>query len=205
MKDQPIPEGYMADAQGRLVPIAHITPLDLQRNSLIEEFVKEAKALNTCLGQFRRRVHDDIQAFAQLSAEKYGAKLGGKKGNLTLVSFDGRYKVMRAINDQLVFDERLQAAKVLIDECINEWATGARSEIRTLINDAFQVDRAGKIDTDRVLSLRRLDIKDEKWKKAMEAIGDSLQVATSRSYIRIYERVGQTDQYKQINLDLANA
>ena len=202
---QTIPEGYRTDGQGRLVPIAQIKQIDQERDALVGELVATAKALNIALRNFRIRAHDDIHAFAQLSAEKYGAKIGGKKGNLTLVSFDGRYKIQRAISDQLVFDERLQAAKALIDQCIKEWAKGSRPEIGTLVNDAFQVDRAGKIDTARVLRLRNLDIKDERWVSAMEAISDSLQVATSRNYIRIYERVGNTDKYTPINLDLANA
>lgn len=200
----PIPEGYRADAQGRLVPVAHIKEVDLLRDQTVAELAEAAKVLNRALADYRAKAHSTIQAFAELSAEKYGAKLGGKKGNLTLVTFDGRYKIQRAINDQLVFDERLQAAKTLVDECINEWADGSRSELRTLINDAFQVDRAGHIDTARVLSLRRHAINDERWKRAMEAVSESLRVASSRSYIRVYERNPQ-GAYVAINLDLANA
>lgn len=200
-----IPDGYRADAQGRLVPVAQIKQIDRARDDLVAELVKAALVINAQLRAFRIRAHDDIHAFAQLSAEKYGARIGGKKGNLTLVSFDGLYKIQRAISDQLVFDERLQAAKALIDECLKEWASGSRPEIVTLINDAFQVDRAGKIDTARVLRLRNLDIKDARWVSAMEAISDSLQVAVSRNYIRFYVRVGNTDRYESINLDLANA
>ncbi len=200
-----IPPDYRRDAHGRLVPVAHIKEVDLLRDSTVAELAAEAKKLNAQLAEFRVKAHSTIQAFAELSAEKYGAKLRGKKGNLTLITFDGRFKIQRAISDQLVFDERLQAAKTLIDECINEWASGSRTELRTLINDAFQVDRAGKIDTARVLGLRRLDIKDERWKRAMKAIGESLSVASTRSYIRVYERVGETERYLPINLDLANA
>lgn len=200
-----IPPGFRQDAQGRLVPDSQIKPIDAARDALVSEIVVKAKALNAALHAFRVSAFDDIQAFAQLSAETYGAKLGGKKGNISLVSFDGRFKVMRAINETLVFDERLQAAKVLVDECLKEWAKTASPEIHVLINDAFQVDKAGHIDTDRVLSLRRLEIKDERWERAMKAIGESLSVASSRSYIRVYERVGQSEKYQQINLDLANA
>jgi hypothetical protein len=200
-----IPAGYRQDAQGRLVPLAHIKPVDLLRDTLVTEIVAKAKAANATLAELRRSAYADIQAFAELSAERFGVTLGGKKGNLTLVSFDGRYRIQRAISDQLVFDESLQAAKALIDDCLREWAKDARPEIHTLITDAFQVDKQGRIDTDRVLSLRRLDIKDERWQRAMEAISASLSVASSRSYIRVYERVGESDAYRQINLDLANA
>ncbi len=205
MNTAPIPEGYKADSQGRLVPITQIKDVDMQRDELVQEIVVRALDLNAKLANFRNTTHDDIHAFSELSAEKYGAKIGGRKGNLTLVSFDGRFKVQRAISETLAFDERLQAAKELIDACITEWSSGSRDEIRTLINDAFQVDKTGKIDTARVLGLRRLDIKDRRWLRAMEAISDSLRVATSRSYIRIYQRGDNSDQYHQINLDLANA
>jgi len=200
-----IPPGYRMDAQGRLVRVEQIKQIDRARDELVAELVATARTLNAALRNFRVRAHDDIQAFAQLSAEKYGAKVRGKKGNLTLVSFDGRYKIQRAVSDQLVFDERLQAAKTLIDGCLKEWAKGARPEIVTLVNDAFQVDRAGKIDTARVLRLRNLDIADTRWKRAMEAISDSLQVATTRNYVAVYERVGNTDRYAPTTLDLANA
>lgn len=200
-----IPAGYKADSQGRLVPVETIKPIDLERDELVATIVARARTLNAELKAFRARTHDDIQALAELSAEKYETTLGGKKGNLTLQSFDGRYKVQRAVADALTFDERLQAAKKLIDDCITDWASDTGPELRALVNDAFQVNKAGNIDTARVLSLRRIDIQDPRWVRAMEAISDSLQVSSTRSYIRVYERIGQTDRYAQINLDLANA
>lgn len=200
-----IPEGYRADAMGRLVPVAHIKEVDLLRDTTVTELIAEAEALNAALAAFRVKAHATLGAFAELSAEKYGAKVGGKKGNLTLVTFDGRFKIVRSISHQLVFDERIQAAKTLVDECLKEWAEGARPEIHTLINDAFKVDQAGKIDTQNVLRLRTLDIKDERWLRAMEAISDSLKVASSRSYLRFYKRVGETSHEVAIPLDLSNA
>lgn len=201
-----IPEGYRQDAKGRLVPEDQIKEIDLARDRLVCELVEAAKKLNAELAAFRKHAAAEIAAFIDLSAEKYGAPRGGTKGNLSLSSFDGRLRVQRAIADQLVFDERLQAAKSLVDGCLKEWAADARPELVTLITDAFQVDRAGKIDTARILSLRNLKIDDARWQSAMEAIGDSLQVASTRSYIRFHERgPGDNDQYRQINLDLSNA
>jgi hypothetical protein len=72
-----------------------------------------------------------------------------------------------------------------------------------LVQAAFQTDKEGKINTGRVLALRRLEIRDEKWQTAMRAIGESLQVVGNKEYVRFYERVGNTDQYQSINLDLA--
>lgn len=198
-----ITNDYKQDAKGRLVPLATIKPIDLARDQLVQEIVAKAKALNAALASFKSSVFADIGAFVDLSVERYDTRLGGAKGNVTLVSFDGRFKVLRAMADTLTFDEGLQAAKALIDECVHEWTEGARSEIRALINDAFNVDKEGKISTGRILSLRRLEIQDEKWQRAMSALSDSVRVQCSRSYIRVYERVGDTDQYQAIPLDIA--
>ena len=65
------------------------------------------------------------------------------------------------------------------------------------------MNKEGKINTARVLGLKRLNINDEKWLRAMQAIADSVQVAGSKPYIRIYERIGDTDQYQPISLDVA--
>ena len=200
-----IPDGYRRDAQGRLVPVEQIKEVDLVRDELIHELVSAARDLQARLQAFRQRALGDIHAFVQLSCEKYDAKIGGTKGNIQLTSFSGQYKILIAVAETLVFDERLQAAKELIDQCFREWTATGPTEIRTIINDAFQVDAAGRINTKRILSLRRLNIEHPVWQQAMDAISDSLSVAASKTYIRIYERPEGSDQYQQITLDLSNA
>jgi hypothetical protein len=198
----PTSEG-MYDALGRFVPMRLIKPIDLARHELVCEVAQRAVEESDRLGRFKAAIMGDIEAFVELSAERYGATLGGSKGNLTLFSFDGRYKIVRAIQEHLTFDERLQVAKQLIDQCIEGWAADAGDEIRALVEHAFQVNQEGKISTSRVLGLRRLNITGTKWGEAMRAISDSMQTAGSKTYIRIYERVGESDQYRPISLDVA--
>ena len=202
MNTETIPTGYRKDQQGRLIANDQIKPIDQARDELTIEIVNKALALRKVLQDFKRSTFDDIAAFVQLSAEQYRVQLGGKKGNVTLMSFDGRYKVLRAIQESISFDERLQAAKALIDECLTEWTEGARSELRALINDAFRVDQAGNIRIAQVLGLRRLEINDDRWQRAMTAIGDAVQVVGSKTYVRVYER-DDDGQYQPISLDLA--
>lgn len=196
-------EDYKKNAQGHLVPISLIDDIDLARDDLVQEIVAKARAASAQLAALKDDLFGDIQAFITLSAEKYKAKVGGDKGNVTLLSFDGRYKVQRAIQESMTFDERLQAAKALIDGCLQRWSEGAQPELKVLINDAFQVDKEGNINTGRVLGLRRLKIDDPAWVCAMQAIGDALQVTGSKSYVRVYERIGDSEKFRAIPLDLA--
>ncbi len=194
---------YLKDAKGRLVPISAIKEIDLARNELVNELVAKAEAQHEALKAFKSAAFNDVLAFMELSAEQYNTKLGGKKGNVSLASYSGEYKVQVAVAEYLSFDERLQVAKSLIDECINEWSEGSDDKIKLLVDDAFQVDKEGNVSTYRILGLRKHKIDDEKWQKAMMAIADSIQVTGSKKYVRIYKREAGTDEYKQIPLNIA--
>ncbi|MBZ9610774.1 DUF3164 family protein [Rheinheimera maricola] len=198
-----IPEGYWKDAKGNLTHDSLMKPIDKARDELVKELIAKGTALNQQLAAFKQAAFADIAAFIQLSAEQYEAVVGGKKGNITLYSYDGRYKVQRSISETITFDERLQAAKALIDECLKDWTASASAELKAIVNGAFDTDKQGNISTGRVLGLRRLDIKDERWLRAMTAIGEAIQVIGSKAYVRLYERIGDSDQYKPIPLDLA--
>lgn len=193
----------MRNALGHLVPISLVAPIDQARDQLVQELMKQASATHQLLAAFKERVFGDVLAFANLSAEQYNAKLGGKKGNITLHSFDGQFKIQLATAENIVFDERLQAAKALIDECIADWSQGSRPEIMVLVQQAFQTDKEGNLNTGRILGLRRLEIADPRWQSAMKAISESVQVVGTKQYIRFYERLGDTDQYRAISLDIA--
>jgi hypothetical protein len=198
-----IPDGYRKNAQGHLIPEALIKPIDLERDRLVAELIGGARNLSRQMKGFKALVFGDFNAFVQLSAEEYKTTVGGKKGNVTLFSFDGRYKIQIATADRVAFDERLQAAKALIDECIAAWSAGSSPEIIALVQQAFSADKEGNVNTGRILALRRMEIKDERWQRAMKAIGESVQVVGSKQYVRFYERVGDTDQYAPISLDMA--
>lgn len=197
------PDGYRKDAQGRLIPEDQIKPIDKLRDELVLSLATKAKALQKQMRDFKQMAYSEIQEFVELSANEYGTKLGGKKGNVTLLSFDGSNKIQHAVQESLAFDERLQVARSLIDECLQEWVKDARPELAVIVNDAFRVDTKGEIRTARVLSLRRYEIEDVRWQRAMDAIGDACQVVGSKIYIRFYERVGDSEHYRPVTLDIA--
>ncbi|MGL4675065.1 MAG: DUF3164 family protein, partial [Wohlfahrtiimonas sp.] len=153
----------------------------------------------------KRIVFESVIAFTDLSIEQYVTEHGRtpkKLKNQTYFSFDRKLKIEYAIGDYVKFDERIHAAKELIDECLIEWTKDSNDELKTLVSTAFNVDRQGNLSTYRILALKRYNIKHEKWKEAMEAISDSIQVIGSKAYIRVYELQGD-GSYKILPLDFA--
>lgn len=205
MAETEIPEGYRRDARGALVPIDAIKPEHLAEDDLVRELAAEAETLRERLAAFRAKALGDVQAFKELILEKYGAKKGGAKGNVTLTSFDGSLQLQVAIGESIAFGPELTAAKELIDECVTSWSEGSDSKVQALVQHAFQTNKQGKIDTGRVLGLRRLEIDDVQWSRAMDAIADAVRVTGTKTYFRAYRVDPKTEIKAPIALDLANA
>ena len=203
MANQAIPAGYWQDASGSLIPESKIKDIDKLRHQVVTDLCVMAEKSRDGLADFKARAMQEVAALVSTSMEQYGVKAGGEKGNVTLISFDGRYKLVRSMQDKLTFGEQLMAAKALIDECVHEWAHNADDNIKVLVNHAFQTDKEGKINTGRVLGLRRLEIRDAKWQSAMQAIADSIQIASTKPYVRFYKHNDTTGEYESISLDVA--
>lgn len=202
-KQNTVPDGYLKDGQGRLVPLSAIRAQDLLENDFVLKLFAQALVLNDALQAFKHLTFSETDTFTELLREKYQVKKGGTKGNMTFVSFDGMTKVQISNADFLSFGVELQIAKDLIDECIKEWGAGSDAHIVALVNHAFRVDKQGKVNKDDILGLRKIDIKDAKWLRAMDAISDSIRVTRSKRYVRFYRRPAPELDFVPVNLDLA--
>ena len=191
---------FMKNAHGAFIPIENVKPVDKLRDDLVKNLMSKTKEVQKIIEDHRNICWEDIKAFLEISASEHNVKYGGEKGNITLLSYDGKYKVVIANQDYISFNEKLQIAKDLIDECIRKWAKGADKNLLALVNDAFKVDKQGKISTEKILGLRRLEINDFTWNEAMKAITESITVEDSKRYIRFYERREKDGKYEHISL-----
>jgi hypothetical protein len=200
----PVPEGYKRNAAGHLVPEANIKEQDLLRDDLVNTLAAKAIVLHDALTVFKKLALTEIADLVTVAGDRYGVNLGGKKGNVSLLSFDGRFKVSRQYREVVAFTEEIEAAKALIDSCLERWSEGADIKIKAVVSQAFRTNTKGEIKTGKVLDLMRMDIDDEEWTRAMNALKDALQSVGTAVYVRLYERVGESDNYRPISLDIAS-
>ena len=196
---------YLRDAKGALVPIAAIKAADLLIDEAVRGILDRAGVLSAAIGAFKAATFAQVASLQELLAQHYDAKVGGAKGNITLLSFDGCSKVHVQVADLIDFGPELQAAKVLIDACLNEWAATSGAELRALVNRVFSVDKQGQINRAELFMLMRVEIEDVRWRRAMDAIRDSIRVIGSRTYVRFYARDAGDAPWRAVSVDIATA
>ncbi len=209
----PIPTGrvlvdgvvHMRDAKGALVPASVVKPMDALIDETVRKIMGHAIALSEQLGRFKQHTFDDIGALDALMVQEYGAPSGGAKGNKTLTTYDGLYKVQVQVADRIAFGPELQVAKTLLDACLNEWSSDARPELRAIVTRAFNTDREGQINRAEIFTLLRLEIEDPRWKDAMRAIRDAIRIEGTQTYVRAYRRDRADAPWSPVTIDLAKA
>jgi hypothetical protein len=196
---------YWINADGGLIPDASVKTVDKLQDELVRRIVGFALPLSAQVARFREHSFDDVDAFVALLEQEYQSKRGGAKGNLTFTSYDGLLKIVVAVAETILFGPELQVAKGIVDECLREWSADSRTEIQTLITRAFDVDSQGRINRNALLSLLRLEIADDRWQRAMQAIRDSIRIVGSKRYIRMYQRADAQGGWQPITIDVSAA
>lgn len=195
---------YLEDAKGAWVPEELVRAQDRLQDEVVRRIAGFAMPLSSQVARFREHCFDDVDAFVGLLEQNYAVK-PSRKGNIQLTTLDGRFKVQVQVADQIQFGPELQLAKALVDECLTGWASDARPEIRAIVNQAFNVDQAGRVNRAGLIQLTRLDIADARWKRAMLAISDSMKVIGSKRYVRIYRRDRADGPWEGVAIDVAAA
>lgn len=196
---------YMTNSKGGLDPVATVKAQHKLEDQTVRKCIEFARSLSAQVSRFAGHTAGDLSALDQLLAENYGVTIGGKKGNRTYTTYDGLQRIQVQVSDQITFGPELQIAKALIDTCLTEWSADSRPEIQSIVTRAFNTDKEGQVNRADVFMLLRLEIEDQRWKSAMEAIRDAIRVTGTKEYVRFYERADLTAPWRAITIDLAKA
>lgn len=196
---------HYRDSKGALIPAELVKAQHKLEDETVRKVFGYAEDLSAQIGRFKQHTFDDVDGLLGVLAQEYKDSRGGVKGNVTLTSYDGLLKVQVAVGETIHFGPELQNCRNLVDDCLSEWSEGARPEIRAIVQQAFDTDKEGNLSRTRLLGLRRLDIRDERWIEAMRALDDSIQVVGSKRYVRFYRRARINDRWEAVSIDVASA
>ena len=201
--DQPPPQGYWRNARGDLIREANVSAVDRDMDATTRHIHAFGGALSAEMFRFRVHTMDDIFALIERVAERYHAKLGGRRGNVQITSFDGRLRVNLSQADVIDVGPEIHAAQAIVEECIDEWSARGSLKLRALVEQAFKPDATGRLSVTHLLRLRRITIDDDKWRSVQVAIGDALRPVGRAEYIRLYRRDDPSRPWEQVPLHLA--
>lgn len=204
------PDGFMFDSKGNLIAEANVKAQDKLMDQTVRTIVSFASDLSAQIARFKGHTYDDIETFVALLRDEHGIeKSRSHRGDITLTSFDGLMKVTVSTQDNIGFGPELQVAKEQLDVLIDEWSEGASDQLRALTATAFDTSKAGNVNRDAIIRLRRLEFHtddgepDPRWRVVQGLITDSIRSVGSKSYVRIHTRETTDGAWTLLPLNLA--
>ncbi|MCU0882064.1 MAG: DUF3164 family protein [Hyphomonadaceae bacterium] len=196
---------YWHDSRGALVPERLVSAKDQLIDEVVRKQIHFAMDLSDQVARFKTYCFAELAGLMDLLAQDYQVQVGGEKGNTTFLSYDGCQKVQVQIGERMEFGPEIKVAKAIIDECLHEWTGDSHDVIRALIERIFNVGKEGQIDRAALFQLMRMDVADERWRRGVAAIRDSIRVTGTKRYIRFYWRADTDGEWSAITIDLAAA
>ena len=202
--DDTPPKGYWRNARGDLVHEANVTANDRDADETVRKIHGFGEDLSAQMWRFRAYTLDDVAGYVARLLERAGARGRATRGNLSIMSFDGRRKVTLSIGEYVAIGPEIVAAQALMDECLERWTKGSGREVKALIEQAFTPNAEGKLSVSELLRLRRIAIDDPQWRAMQHAIADAMRPAGTAEYVRLYRRDHPKDPWQRVSLHLAN-
>ena len=112
-------KGFWIDPKGGQVPVKYIDKQDKDRDRMVEKAIKKAMALSDIIASTKKELCGIIDDYISEVSKTNGVSKDWK-GNISMRDFSHQFEIQVKINETIKFNEQLQVAKELIDECIRE-------------------------------------------------------------------------------------
>lgn len=202
---------YWLNRNGKYIPLKNVQKHMQRKDKVVDGIIGRVVSLRERMKREKLKIISDVNKYLswhqRVILKEHGIKDKDHNfadGNVILSNYANTAAVELKINNMIVFDEQLQVAKKMVDSCVKRWSKGSRNEIRLLVDDAFNVDKKGKINTWMILRLTKYNINDKEWKAAMKIILDSMQVAGTRQYLNMKVRKDKDSKWQTINLSFSS-
>lgn len=197
--------GFWINGRGEPVHKDMIKANEQLRDELVERLIGGAFELSCTISKFKTEANEQVEGYFDLLLQNYNLdeKAKSKKGNFILENFSSTAKIEIRVSELLTFDEKLQVAKMKLDEFLKDETKDSTPIVQTLIMKAFEVDKKGHVDSKKIFALKSYEIRDPRWIEAMEIIDESKKVSSTKSYIRFYTRANTDQDWQIVPLDIA--
>jgi len=183
----------------KLIPIQY-----KRRDKTVEDIFEMVFGLSGKLGTTKSNIIKRIHKYLEYQAKRNKVEPKDISGNIQLSNYNNTMQVNLSRNDTISFDENLNLAKALIDKCLKKWSKSARSELRSIITDAFNIDRKGRVNIYSILKLKQIQSRDKDWKAAMDLINKAQNIVGSKQYLQFRMRNDVKEEWQSLSLNFSS-
>ena len=199
-------EKVMVDAMGNQVPVRYVSAYDRTRDRVCRRIASDWKKQRKGLEDL---MHKTLAGLAEIvDARKDAGHELALRGNVQVSSFDGLITVNVEQRYDIHLDDRVKAARDRLYEYASAIAGKLEGDDREtlikILDETFRASSDGRISTNRVLALIRMEVKAAAWKQAIAMLVQSIETRRGKRYVRVTVRADRDHDAEAIRLDVAD-
>lgn len=190
------------DSAGNNIPSKHVKMETQLEDQLVNQITTLVKKQQKNLKITKGKILSLLDKHTLTCAERLGVTTGGAKGNAVYRDFADSQKVEVRVGDLTEYSAQIIHAKALIDEMVEEWSKDINNPLPMLFSDIWDSNN-GRLDKKKLKKLVTRQINDERWERAVQIILESERVIGTKTYIRVYQKDGEENNWKNLTLDFS--
>lgn len=194
------PEGFVYNAEGNLIAKSNISAVELRKDAFATSMVEQVKEQQKRLIQFKENLVTAFESFRIELLDQYDAKLHkrGSGDNVTVFSFDGRYKMTFTSPKVKTLGPEFEASRELAREWFHQNKDNAPHDLLLPAQEFY----TGEMSLDKALKFIGWKVQNPILVKAQTAAKDSMIVIGKKSYFNFYER-DENNEYQPVHLNFS--
>ena len=193
---------FLENSKGKRVPIELINPADRDRERMINQVFELAEELQVQLIETKQKMYFAIAEFMKKHGGVPEFDVASME-QLHFTDFAAKRQLQIRKAEKIDYNEQLNTALRLLNECVEEWTQGDRPELCSLIQQVVSAGKKGKIDHAMLLRLQRINSTYPKFQKAQQLIAASINTYFAKQYLLIRKRDNAEGKFQTVNLNFS--
>jgi len=194
---------HVIDENGEKISTKALDPVAVKADQVVEKAFRIIGKLPEKIEVDKVRIVDLMNEYDEYVATIYNTDVV-PDSDISVIDFAEKRKIEIKFTTYIDVDDRMKLALSLMKEFIDEKLKKVEDDD---LKKLFKMQVKINIETITVQTLiqyKKYDFADERWKKAMTIINDSLKITKKKPYLRIYEKDTDTKSWKSVTLSWNN-
>jgi hypothetical protein len=193
---------FLVNGMGKKIPIAAILPVDVAREQMVANLFEMALKLQEVIVSEKQKMYQLIHDFLENGTGEAGVDIQAIE-SITFTSYSGDRQIQIRRAERIDYNEQLNQAFRLLNDCLTEWTSGGNHELRALVQQVISAGKKGKIDHAMLLRLQRVNSTHATFLMAQNLIKASIITNMAKQYLSFRQREGIEARWQTVSLNFS--
>lgn len=174
------------DAKGRIIPSEHVSDEVKYQEFVLDRIRKEAERINKTISEGKAIIEELNKQFLSMKAKQAG--YDEWEGAVTLISFDGKFKMETKCSELITFGPDAQSGHRKIKEALETELQNVKYDVKEAILSLIEPSTSGVIPKVNLTKVKKWKLDSDLFREGIALFDSAANVTETKVYRKFYIR-----------------